>query len=206
MRKMIYKIFIIMVLVICSMSLSSCTAITAQNITHTGSGRGMNGNPGMNGGGGMNGGPGGQGMNGGPGMDGNARGNGMAKADLTGKIVSVDGSSIKIQLAEQEQNNKSSNSNGGNQNAKDNQNNDNNKQSQGGFPGGMLEQSYTGAIKTITVNDNVKISQRAGMGQQNKNDNSKSTIKVSDLKKDQVIMIWYKANTETVERISIIQS
>ncbi|MBV7271499.1 hypothetical protein I6U48_01015 [Clostridium sp. PL3] len=85
MRKMIYKIFIIMVLAICSMSLSSCTAITAQNITHTGSGQGMNGNRGMNGGGGMNGGPGGLGMNGGPRMDGNERGNGMSKADLTGK-------------------------------------------------------------------------------------------------------------------------
>jgi hypothetical protein len=197
---MIYKIFIIMMLVICSMPLSSCTAITAQNITHTGSGQGMNGNPGMNGGGGMNGGPGG------PGMNGNVRGNRMANADLTGKIVSVDGSSIKIQLAEQTQDNKSSNSNGGNQNTKDNQNNDNNRQTQGGFPGGMSEQSYTGAIKTITVNDNVKISQWAGMRQQNKSDNSKSTIKVSDLKKDQVIMIWYKANTKTVERISIIQS
>lgn len=201
MRKMIYKIFIIMMLTICSMSLISCKAITAQNITNTGSGQGMNG------GGGMNGGKGGPGMNGGPGIDSNIKGNGVVKADLTGKIVSVDGNSIKIQLAEQTQNSKSSNSNGETQDAKDNQNsNNNNKQPQGGFIGGTSELSYTGIEKTLTVSGDVKISQRPSMGRQNTNDNSKSVVKVSDLKKDQVIMIWYKANTETVEKISIIQS
>lgn len=120
MRKMIYKIFIIIMLIICSIAITFCQAITAQNITNTGS------NSGMKGGGGMN--------------------------------------------------------------------------------GGAAELTYTGVEKTLTVSNDVKISQRPNMGRQNTNNNSSLATKVSDLKKGQVIMIWYKANTETVERISVIQS
>ena len=56
MRKIVYKMFIIMLLFIWSMLLVSCEAITAQNITKTDSTPGMNGD---------------QRMNGGPGKDGN---------------------------------------------------------------------------------------------------------------------------------------
>ena len=62
MRKIVYNIFIIMLLFIWSMLLVSCEAITAQNITNTGSST-----PGMNGD---------QRMNGGPGKDGNSGMNG----------------------------------------------------------------------------------------------------------------------------------
>ena len=56
MRKILYNIFIIMLLFICSMLFVSCEAITAQNITNTGSTPGMNGNQGgMKGGQDMNG-------------------------------------------------------------------------------------------------------------------------------------------------------
>jgi hypothetical protein len=201
------------------MSLTSCKAITAQNITNTGSNQGMNGGMGMNG-------------------NGNFKGR-MASADLTGKIISVDGNSIKIQLAKQTKNSKSSNSNVGKQDANGNQNvngapstngnknangvpntndnsnvsvnqsnnnNDNKQPPQGESPGNKLELSYTGETKTLTVNNDVKISERTNMPDQNKNDNSKSSTKVSDLKKGQVIMIWYKQNTKTVERISVVQS
>lgn len=203
MRKIAYSIFIIAALFVSSTSLTSCKAITAQNITNTGSGQGMNG-------GGMNGGPG---------------GNRMTNADITGKIVSVDGNTIKIEVAKQNSNgnqnanrtpnmndnqapkgmtntNSSPNVNGN----QSNNNNDNRKPPQGGFPGGKLELSYTGETKTITVNSDVKISERTGMLSQNGNDSSKSATKVSDLKKEQVIMIWYKQNTKTVERISVMQS
>ena len=68
MRKIVYKMFIIMVLFIWSMLLVSCEAITAQNITNTGSST-----PGMNGDQRMNGDPG---MNGSPRKDGNLGMNG----------------------------------------------------------------------------------------------------------------------------------
>lgn len=221
MRKIVCSISVIAALFVCSVSLTSCKAITAQNITNTGFAQGMNGSPDMN-------------------------GNRMSNADLIGKIVSVDGNTIKIEVAKQNENNKSSNSNvgkqdsngnkngnaapdiNGNQNAngapnmndnqapkgmantnvngnQSNNNNDNRKPPQGGFPGGKLELSYTGETKSITVNSDVKISERTGVPGQNGNDSSKSSTKVSDLKKGQVIMIWYKQNTKTVERISVIQ-
>lgn len=192
MQRMIYKIFIIIMLLICSISLVSCKAITAQNITNTTSNQGM-----MNGGAG---GPGGQGM------IGSTRNDKITMADLTGKILSIDGNSIKIQLAEQTQNNKSQNSDSKVQNTNSNQSKGTNRQFQRGFSGSVPQLSYTNTTKTITVNDSVNISQRTmNVGRQNKNDNSKSTIKVSDLKKGEVIMVWYKANTETVERINVVQ-
>jgi len=53
MRKIVYSMFIIMILFICSMSLVSCEAITAQNITNTDAAPGMNGGQRMNGSPGM---------------------------------------------------------------------------------------------------------------------------------------------------------
>jgi len=204
MRKIVYSMFISMILFICSMSLISCDAITAQNININSAG-GMNGGPVMNSKSRSNGNPG---MNGGPRMDSNTSNNGnfmggMMNADLMGKIISVDGNSIKIEIVEQTQTNKSSNSNDGKQDAKDN---NKNKQSQGDFSGDKFEINYTGVDKTLIVNDDVNISQGPSMESQNGNDNSKSAIKVADLKKDQIIIIWYKENTETVERISVVQS
>ncbi|AKA67736.1 hypothetical protein [Clostridium scatologenes] len=195
MRKIVYSIFIVITLFICSMSLTSCEAITAQNITNTGSGQGMNGGGGMN-------------------------DNKMSNVDLTGKIVSVDGNTIKIEVAKQNENNKSSNSNVGKQASSDNKdisgdsstngngnqsntNNGNSKPPQGGLAERKLELNYTGETKTITVNSDVKITERTGMPGQNGNGSSKSSINVSELKKGQVIMIWYKQNTKTIERISV---
>lgn len=233
MRKIVYSIFIVITLFICSMSLTSCEAIMAQNITNTGSSQGMNGGGGMN-------------------------DNKMFNADLTGKIVSVDGNAIKIEVAKQNENNKSSNSNFGKQASNDNKNisgdsstngnattgmngnqkpngatnmndnqapkgipntnissnvngnqsntnNGNSKPPQGGLAERKLELNYTGETKTITVNSDVKISKRTAMPHQNGKESSKSYIKVEELEKGQVIMIWYKQNTKTVERISVMQ-
>lgn len=196
MRKIVFNIFITTLLLICSMLFVSCEAITAQNITNTGSVPVMNGNPGRNGGLSMNGSP---------------RGNGnfapgRMNADVIGKVISVDGNSIKIELMERSQSNRSSNFNDGNQNAQGNQSNSNrNNQSQRGFPGSTSEMKPTGTYKTLTVGDDVNISQ-LGMVPQNRNENSKSAVKISDFKEGQIIMIWYKENTETVERISVVQS
>ncbi|EKQ58298.1 MULTISPECIES: hypothetical protein [unclassified Clostridium] len=197
MRKRVYSIFIIMLLYICSLELVSCEAITAQNIN-------------INSAGGANG---GQRMNGGPRPNGGSDENNrnligeMMNADIMGKIISIDGNSINIELIEQPQNSKSSNINNDKQNANSNQNNDNNnKQSQRGFQRNVPEMNYTGTYKTITVGDDVNIAQELNIGRENQNDDLKSSIKISDLKKDQIIMIWYKENTETVDRISVVQS
>lgn len=208
MRKIIYSMFIIMLLFIWTMLLVSCDAITAQNI-NINSAVDMNGGPRMNGGHGTNGdsrGNGNRGMNGSASNNGNFMG-GIINADLMGKIISVDGNSIKIEVIEQTENSKSSNSDDGKQDVNGNQNNDNNnRQFQIDLLGSMPEMNYTGVEKTLTVNDDIDISQGPSMESQNGNDDLKSAMKVSDLKKDQIIMIWYKENTETVERISIVQS
>jgi hypothetical protein len=184
MKKTVYSTFMILLLFACSLFLISCSAITAQNITYNNSAPGMNGNSGMNG---------------------NGRDNGnfmpeTVNADLMGKIISVDGNSIKIELTEQTQINNSPNPNGTN----GSQGNDN-RQPQRGFPSGTFEINYTGIEKNLTVNEGVSISQQSGMARQNRNDNSKSAAKVSELEAGQIIMVWYKENTEAVERISIVQ-
>jgi hypothetical protein len=56
--KKVYYALLIMILLSCPMLLASCDAITAQNITNTGSFSGKNGGPGMNGGPGTRGAPG----------------------------------------------------------------------------------------------------------------------------------------------------
>ena len=67
MRKIFYTMLIIMLLFVCSMLLVSCEAITAQNITNTGSDPLIN--IGQSGTSRMNGGPGGPGRNGATGMN-----------------------------------------------------------------------------------------------------------------------------------------
>lgn len=57
MRKIVYNILFIMLLLICSILFTSCDAITAQNITHSDFSSRMNRGPGMNGNQGKNGGP-----------------------------------------------------------------------------------------------------------------------------------------------------
>ncbi|MVX63183.1 hypothetical protein GKZ28_05655 [Clostridium chromiireducens] len=94
MRKIVYSMFTIMSLFISSISLVSCEAITAQNIN-------------INSVGGMNGGPRG---NGNQGNNGNFIGT-IMNTNIMGKIISIEGNSIKIELVEQTQNSKTLNSN-----------------------------------------------------------------------------------------------
>lgn len=204
MRKIICNIFLIMLLFICSVLLVSCDAVTAQNIKHSSSIPIMN-----NGFGGMKDGlnNGGNPMQNG-GVDtnrkskNNQRMNSNNNANLIGKIISVDGNSIKIELAEQIQNNKGLNSNNGERDVTDNPNN-NKMQPPMGFSKGRSEINYTGNEKILTISDEVEISEEPGMSE--KNNTSKSTLKITDLQKDQVIKVWYKENTEIVERISVVQ-
>lgn len=244
MKKFINNMFIIVLVLSFSMLFVSCKVITAQNISYNSGDNGMKGNQ-MNGGPGNNsatGNNGGTEGNSGPPMGGpqrtsgniNNRGNTINennKADLMGKVISVDGNSIKIELVEETQNNKASNSNKENQNKENNNtpdNNNNNKPninpgnsmntdssnnstSNAGnnnkqFQGNAFELRYTGEEKTIKVDEKVSISEVKNVPLQNKTDTSKSSIKVSDLKSGQVIRIWYKKNTETVEKINVVQS
>ena len=151
MRKRVHVILTVLLLLVCSVTLISCDAITAQKITDTGSGS----FPGMNGGG----------RNGAPGMRNSMRG--MMNADLAGKVLSVNGNNVTIQIVEQSRSKE-------------------NDQTQGGFPGGKMQWNETGEQTTLTIPA------------------SDSTIKASELKKDQMIMIWYKEGTDTVERITVM--
>ena len=167
MRKRVHVILTSLVILLSSVALISCDAITAQKITVTGSGSfpGMNGG-GRNGAQGMKGWQSGDGAGMGRGSGNSMRG--MTNADLAGKVLSVDGNNVTVKIVELSQ-------------SKDNTN-----QTQGGFPGGNREWSETGEQKILTIPD------------------SDSTIKASELKEGQIIMVWYKEGTDTVERTTVM--
>jgi len=193
MRKNGYLISAMLLLLTCSVLLSACDVITAQNITNTGSAQGMNGGGMMNGGGpGMNGGAqrgGGQGMNGRTGGQDDMRG--MMNADLTGKVISATGSTVTISLLEVEDNSSTGSTNG-------------NGRQPGASRGGSMEMKDTGIELKLDISEDVDITE--GMGAPGNNQNANSSIQVSDLKEGDVVMVWYKENTETVERMVVTQS
>ncbi|MDR9749443.1 MULTISPECIES: hypothetical protein [Paenibacillus] len=193
MRKNGYLISAMLLLLTCSVLLSACDVITAQNITNTGSAQGMNGGGMMNGGGpGMNGGAqrgGGQGMNGRTGGQDDMRG--MMNADLTGKVISATGSTVTISLLEVEDNSSTGSTNG-------------NGRQPGASRGGSMEMKDTGIELKLDISEDVDITE--GMGAPGNNQNANSSLQVSDLKEGDVVMVWYKENTETVERMVVTQS
>ncbi|CAM3212071.1 hypothetical protein HP548_04215 [Paenibacillus taichungensis] len=193
MRKNGYLISAMLLLLTCSVLLSACDVITAQNITNTGSAQGMNGGGMMNGGGpGMNGGAqrgGGQGMNGRTGGQDDMRG--MMNADLTGKVISATGSTVTISLLEVEDNSSTGSTNG-------------NGRQPGASRGGSMEMKDTGIEMKLDISEDVDITE--GMGAPGNNQNANSSLQVSDLKEGDVVMVWYKENTETVERMVVTQS
>lgn len=181
------KIFIITLLVTCSIFFVSCESITAQNI-NTDSISSMNSDPNMQND---------------PGSKMNLSNKNM-NSDIIGKIISVDGNLITLEMIEQTETNKTSNSNDEKQNTIDKQNN-NNRKSKRYFSLNRFKINFTGDYKTLEVNTDADIWQESSMGSQNENNTSKSTVKISDLKKDQIIMIWYKENTEIVDKICVVQ-
>ncbi|MDN8591732.1 hypothetical protein B2I21_29750 [Chryseobacterium mucoviscidosis] len=195
MRKKGYLTSAMLLLFTCTVFLSACDAITAQNITNTGSAQGMNGGGMMNGGGpGMNGGTqrgGGQGMNGRTGSTDEMRG--MMNADLTGRVISVEGSTVTIALLEVQDNSTTGSTNG-------------NGRQPGVSRGGSTDMKDTGIEMKLNIGDDVNISQGMGMGAPGNNQSADSSIQVSDLKEGDVVMVWYKENTETVERMVVTQS
>lgn len=196
MRKKGYLTSAMLLLLTCSVLLSACDAITAQNITNTGSAQGMNGGGMMNGGGpGMNGGTqrggGGQGMNGRTGSPDEMRG--MMNADLTGRVTSVEGSTVTIALLEVQDNSSTGSTNG-------------NGRQPGVSRGGSTDMKDTGIEMKLNIGDDVNISQGMSMGAPGNNQSADSSIQVSDLKEGDVVMVWYKENTETVERMVVTQS
>ncbi|ETT39909.1 hypothetical protein C161_03644 [Paenibacillus sp. FSL R5-192] len=161
--------------------LTACDVITAQNITKTGSAQGMNGGGMPNGGGlGMNGGTprGGRataGMNdrtGSPGMT-----QGMMNADITGRVISVNGNTVTLALLEVQDNSSPS-----------------------------REWKDTGMEMKLNISDDVAITEGMGTpGSDNSSPRANSSIQVSDLQKENIVMVWYKDNTETVERVMVVQ-
>ncbi|MFB8377873.1 hypothetical protein [Paenibacillus taichungensis] len=195
MRKNGYLISAMLLLLTCSVLLSACDVITAQNITNTGSAQGMNGGGMMNGGGpGMNGGAqrgGGQGMNGRTGGQDDMRG--MMNADLTGRVISASGSTVTISLLEVEDNSSTGSTNG-------------NGRQPGASRGGSMEMKDTGIEMKLDISEDVDITEGMGRGAPGNNQNANSSIQVSDLKEGDVVMVWYKENTETVERMVVTPS
>ena len=65
----------------------------------------------------------------------------------------------------------------------------------------------TGVEMKLKLNTDVSITQGMEMGGRgNNNSDANGAIQVSDLKEGDVVMVWYKENTETVERMAVIQS
>lgn len=174
MRKRVYNIVIVMLLIICSLVLTSCEAITAQNINNIDSDDSINDN---------------------------LRVGVERKPDVIGKIISLSIDSIRIELIESNENEKSSKPGI----EKDDEKDDNNKQIQKSFSKDLFENKYTGIEKTFSVSDDVEISQGSSVGIGNKDIKPKVSEKVLDLKKGQIIMAWFKEDTEIVEKISVIQ-
>ncbi|MGC5776422.1 hypothetical protein [Paenibacillus pabuli] len=194
MRKNSYLTSAMLMLLTCSVLLGACDAITAQNITNTGSAQGMNGGGMMNGGGpGMNGGTQrgeGQGLNSRTGGQDGMRE--MMNADLTGRVISATGSTVTIMLLEVQDNSSTGSTNG------------NGRQS-GASRGGSKDMKDTGIEMELNISEDVGITKGMGMDAPGNNQNANSSIQVSDLKERDVVMVWYKENTETVERVVVTQ-
>ena len=65
----------------------------------------------------------------------------------------------------------------------------------------------TGVEMKLKLNTDVSITQGMEMGGRGNNkSDANGAIQVSDLKEGDVVMVWYKENTETVERMAVVQS
>lgn len=194
MRKKRYPVSLLLLLLCGMMVLTSCSAIIAQRITlNTGGMGGGNNRNAMR---------------------------GMMNADLISKIVSVNGSKITIDVMEQAQRSSTalddhsavlsspSQTNTPNSNRTPDTHTPNTDRT---LPtdrsdGSTSTMSKTGVEKTITIGEEVSISQITAMMPQTNKNSTATTLKVSDLKAGQILMIWYKDNTNTVEKISVMDS
>ncbi|MFL0377824.1 hypothetical protein [Paenibacillus amylolyticus] len=146
---------------------TACDVITAQSITKTSSVQGMNGGTMPNGGGlGMND------RTGSPGMT-----QGMMNADITGRVISVNGNTVTLALLEVQ-----------------------------GSSSPSMEWKDTGMEMKLNIGDDVAITEGMGtLRSGNSSPRANSSIQVSDLQKENIVMVWYKDNTETVERVMVVQ-
>lgn len=113
---------------------------------------------------------------------------GMMNADVTGRVVSIEGGTITVDLLEQEQ--KDVTSNQGRQWSPADEN---------------PELKETGIEMEIIVGEDVQISRGMTMDSPDNRSGSGDDMSLSDLKTGDVIRIWYKDNTETAARI-VVQS
>lgn len=200
MRKNKYSVSLLMLLLCGMIVLTSCSAITAQQITiKSASGMGGTGN--------------------------RHAMRGMINADLIGKVVSVNGSQLTIDVMEQAQRRSSppsdhsatissptdataprSNRMPDNSIPNINRPNTDLTPTTARPNGNASNISSTGVKKTITVGENVPISQITAMMPQTNNNRTATTLQLSDLKAGQILMILYKDNTNTVEKISVMDS
>lgn len=69
-----------------------------------------------------------------------------------------------------------------------------------------MDMKDTGIEMKLNISEDVDITEGMGIGVPGNNQNANSSIQVSDLKEGDVVMVWYKENTETVERMVVTQS
>ncbi|MEW4430481.1 hypothetical protein AB1I68_23710 [Paenibacillus pabuli] len=192
MRKNYYFTSVLILLAGCAVLLAACDVITAQNITNTGTAQGMNGGGMMNGGPDMNG-----GMQRGGGMNDRTGGpddmRGAMNADLTGRIVSIDGDTVTLALLEFQ--------------GFSSQNANNQGQQEDAPSSGSRGMNETGVEMKLKLDTDVSITEGMEMGGRgNTSSDANGAIQVSDLKVGDIVMAWYKENTETVERVTVVQS
>ncbi len=180
-KKQYFTSVTILLLLGCSVMLTACDVITAQNITNTGSMQGMNGGGMPNGGGlGMNGGTprggrDGAGMNDRSGSRDMLQG-GMS-ADIAGRVISVTGNTVTLALLEVQDSSSPS-----------------------------MEWKDTGLEMKLNISDDVTITEGMEMPRSgNSSPSANTSIHLSDLQKENIVMVWYKDNTETVERMRVVQ-
>ncbi|NMI06984.1 hypothetical protein HF638_23625 [Paenibacillus sp. SZ31] len=96
---------------------------------------------------------------------------------MTGRVLSVNGNTITLALLEVEDTSSPS-----------------------------MEWRDTGMEMKLSISDDVTITEGMGTPRSgNSSPSANSSIPVSDLQKEDIVMVWYKDNTETVERVMVVQ-
>lgn len=144
---------------------------------------------------------------------GNFNGRGQfQRADMSGQVISLNGSQVTIKVIKQPQfgqqngNNGSNNNAGNNNNSTNNSNSNNNNSSGNNRNGGnqgtrqRRQLEFTGETKTIPIPEGTPITT---MVRGNQNRETKN-LQVKDLKAEDVLQIWYSDKDKgTVSKINV---
>lgn len=98
-------------------------------------------------------------------------------ADIAGRVISVTGNTVTLALLEVQDSSSPS-----------------------------MEWKDTGLEMKLNISDDVTITEGMEMPRSgNSSPSANTSIHLSDLQKENIVMVWYKDNTETVERMRVVQ-